>query len=110
VAAPWRPDTQISALDKVQDLVNLRTLALAGNPIRELQQLQALAYLPALQELSFEDAHFAPAPIAALEGYREVVVMHLKQAGDSRLASWLECGAALGGLEWSCWVARVELH
>ena len=77
----WLQDNGIEALigAGLEGLVNLRQLYLAGNPIENQRELEALTYLPSLVDLSFADRFFWPAPVADSEGYRQLVITHLRQ-------------------------------
>lgn len=77
----WLQDNGIESLrgGGLEQLVNLRQLCLAGNPIESTRELEALTFLPSLAELSFADRFFWTAPIADASGYRELVIRHLKQ-------------------------------
>ena len=63
----------------LERLVDLRELALAGNPIHDLGEIDALASVPALRRLSFADRFFAPAPVTTRRGYRAATTRTLPQ-------------------------------
>jgi len=77
----WLQDNGIETLigGGLEALVSLTQLSLAGNPIEHLRELQALTLLPSLADLSFADRFFWAAPVADLEGYRQLVITHLKR-------------------------------
>jgi len=77
----WLQDNGIETLvgGGLEALVNLRQLALAGNPLEHDRELDALVCLPALSHLSFADRFFWPAPLADSQGYRQLVIAHLEQ-------------------------------
>ena len=76
----WLQDNDVRQLgpDALVSCVNLRAVALAGNPIRRLRDAtDALAAVPTLAEVSFADARFAPAPCASEPGYEAAVLSSL---------------------------------
>ena len=50
-----------------------------ANRISDYKELQRLASLPSLVEVSFRDVHFGACPVCLLDGYRNSVLIWLKQ-------------------------------
>ena len=96
----WLQDNDVRQLgpDALVSCVNLRAVALAGNPIRRLRDAtDALAAVPTLAEVSFADARFAPAPCASEPGYEAAVLSSLPRLVvlDETRVGALEEGGAL---------------
>ena len=52
----------------------MRSLELAGNPISHFDSLQAIAYLPTLQNLSLSSPEFGSSPIVSTSGYKHFIL------------------------------------
>jgi hypothetical protein len=70
---------KISRISGLSSLVHLSSLSLASNRISDYKELQRLASLPSLVEVSFRDVHFGDCPVCLLDGYRNSVLIWLKQ-------------------------------
>jgi hypothetical protein len=96
----WLQHNKITQVAGLESLVNLQVLALSANRVADFRELQKLATLPALRDLSLDDAHFGrcetltptqhtngtttrrtfgSSPIALAEGYWAFCVRKLKQ-------------------------------
>ena len=74
----WLQNNKINRVSGVEHLVNLQVLALGHNRVSDFKDIQKLAHLPVLRSLSFHDVHFGSSPIAAIDGYRDFVIVSLK--------------------------------
>ena len=74
----WVQDNKLTDINELEYLVNLVSVNLSMNEIRDFKALEVLSRLPALQEVSFNDPHFGPCPIALVEEYLDFVMMYLK--------------------------------
>ncbi|RLN87874.1 hypothetical protein BBJ28_00016212 [Nothophytophthora sp. Chile5] len=70
----------------VSELVSLKTLNLANNRIRDVEEFEHLRKLIALRQLTFRDEHFGSNPIVDHPDYRSFAVTTLKQVCSPRFA------------------------
>lgn len=75
----WLQANDIVSLTGIEMNPNLANLGLAGNRIHDLREVRRLTSLPRLKEVSFTDIHFGRCPIADEEGYRQYIVLQLRQ-------------------------------
>ena len=75
----WLQANQISQLDGFEHNQAIETIGLAGNPIMDVDQIRKLCACPNLHDISFSDIHFGRSPVADNAGYKEFVVLHLRQ-------------------------------
>ena len=75
----WVQDNRLRSLHGVSSLSSLQVLGLAANRVSDFAELQRLAALPALRDLSLVDEHFGECPIVAAPGYWNFVLCTLKQ-------------------------------
>ncbi|RLN98618.1 hypothetical protein BBJ28_00016767 [Nothophytophthora sp. Chile5] len=74
----------------VSELVNLKTLNLANNRIRDVEEFEHLRKLIALRQLTFRDEHFGSNPIADHPDYRSFAITTLKQVCSPQFA-YIHC-------------------
>ena len=97
----WIPENAIARVgDNLQALPRLENLNLAGNRIADYTDIQALARLPRLAQLSLDDLHFGSNPVVHLEGYRAFAICCLPQLQrlDGAELSAADRGSARGAL------------
>lgn len=75
----WLQSNQITSLQGVEYCINLKVLGLAGNPISNMQEIKRLTNCAKLIDISFSDIHFGRCPLSEEKGFREYVLLQLKQ-------------------------------
>lgn len=75
----WLQANEISSLSGIEMNPQLTNLGLAGNKIGDLREVRKLTALSRLKDVSFTDIHFGRCPIADEDGYRQYIVLQLRQ-------------------------------
>lgn len=75
----WLQANQITQLDGFEHNQAIESIGLAGNPIVDVDQIRKLCGCPNLRDISFSDIHFGRCPLADNAGYKEFVILHLRQ-------------------------------
>ena len=77
----WLQANPLASPAGLEGLASLQVLSLAGTRVSSLSQLELLRPVTALFDLSFDDGHYGPAPLASAEGYAASAVHLLPQLG-----------------------------
>lgn len=75
----WLQANAITSLSGFEYNLNLIHLGLAGNLIFDLRQVKKLQPCTKLRQVSFTDIHFGRCPIVDEDGYKEYLLLQLKQ-------------------------------
>lgn len=75
----WLQANQIRKLSGFENNPRLHTLGMAGNLVCSFKELKKLAPCSSLRSITFSDIHFGRCPVADEAGYKEFVLLHLRQ-------------------------------
>ena len=75
----WLHSNNIRSTQGIECCTQLVHLGIAGNPISDFSELNALAGLTSLQQLTCSDIHFGRCPIVEDDGYATFLRTHLPQ-------------------------------
>lgn len=75
----WVQANQITSLSALMNCVNLTNLNFSANPINDLNEVKYLANCSKLNQLAFNDIHFGKCDLVDEEGYRNYIILLLRQ-------------------------------
>lgn len=75
----WLQANAITSLNGFEHNLNLLNLGIAGNLISDLREVKKLQHCTKLRSVTFTDIHFGRCPIVDEDGYKEYLLLQLKQ-------------------------------